>query len=661
MLLFGLAVLAPRAAEAQLTGAPVITPSASPVAPNQILNIADFEANALMNFYWSARVLSLSPYSFSLTYDNAPNGSTTGTSAPTLVQIDNSIPTDLNQGSVVSGQMYHFAIRPMDLLVGHTPGADGVDWRPGPGTGVNSPPGPGTRSLVLFVHPDGDTTTVSTQSTFAWIFNFDTKAPAPPEITGVDDVDQRLVVHWTPSVDTDVSRYEVWWLPNASTSTSGDCPSPEAAANLDPTKFPNSKTQVDQSATSFGVENGLTNGVCAAVAIRAVDNAGNTGVFSPVVTGVPAEVLDFWKQYKVAGGQEQGGFCFIATAAYGSYAHPAVRVLRWLRDRGLKSNPAGTALVWLYYHLSPPVARAIQADPRLAEITRAWLWPVAIAGATALLLPVLALAAVLAALLRRRLGRPRVGRGAAVAGLVVVLGGAVVPGRAMASDTADRPIATGLVGFGVELKGGPYRPAMGSSDATGADQVWGTTFSNGSNPLYQIGFDVELFRSFGTAGLGGSFGFVQYLGKGIYAASGTQAPDTTVFNLVPLALTAFYRFDLFADVGFPLVPYLRGGLAYDVWWVTIGTGAISRFVTNRNDPSTDQIGRGGKLGLTGAAGLSFLLNSLEPHSARNLYESTGIRAVYLFGEFSASDVNGFGKSGFDFSSQTWNVGAYFEF
>ena len=53
------------------------------------------------------------------------------------------------------------------------------------------------------------------------------------------------------------------------------------------------------------------------------------------------------------------GRCFVATAAYRSPLHPAVRLLRDFRDRRLLTNGIGRAFVAAYYRWSPPAARAI--------------------------------------------------------------------------------------------------------------------------------------------------------------------------------------------------------------------------------------------------------------------------------------------------------------
>lgn len=67
--------------------------------------------------------------------------------------------------------------------------------------------------------------------------------------------------------------------------------------------------------------------------------------------------------------------CFIATAAYGSYLHPKVKLLRDFRDRYLLTHRAGRLFVQLYYRFSPPVADFIRSHDTIRMICRWTLSP----------------------------------------------------------------------------------------------------------------------------------------------------------------------------------------------------------------------------------------------------------------------------------------------
>jgi hypothetical protein len=70
-----------------------------------------------------------------------------------------------------------------------------------------------------------------------------------------------------------------------------------------------------------------------------------------------------------------GGGCFIATAAYGSYAAPCVLILREMRDRFLLTNNPGKSFVSLYYKYSPPMAEFIANHDYVKILVRLSLLP----------------------------------------------------------------------------------------------------------------------------------------------------------------------------------------------------------------------------------------------------------------------------------------------
>jgi hypothetical protein len=62
--------------------------------------------------------------------------------------------------------------------------------------------------------------------------------------------------------------------------------------------------------------------------------------------------------------------CFIATAAYGTPLHEDINVLRKFRDEYMMPNPAGQAMVKIYYTASPPIADLIRANEGLRITVR---------------------------------------------------------------------------------------------------------------------------------------------------------------------------------------------------------------------------------------------------------------------------------------------------
>ncbi len=104
-----------------------------------------------------------------------------------------------------------------------------------------------------------------------------------------------------------------------------------------------------------------------------------------------------------------GHGCFIATAAYGSYLHPQVQLLRNFRDEHLLTNAPGRAFVTFYYRNSPPLADFIARHTIVRGITRLALTPLVAAVAhpmiAAFFLFLLAAAALMS--LRRRINTAR--------------------------------------------------------------------------------------------------------------------------------------------------------------------------------------------------------------------------------------------------------------
>lgn len=108
-------------------------------------------------------------------------------------------------------------------------------------------------------------------------------------------------------------------------------------------------------------------------AVVSIDKYGNPNP-SSVVTAEAQPVEDLYRRFLDEGGKKQG-FCFIATAAYGSYESPYVKVLRDFRDVELLPNGPGRAFVAWYYRNSPPWADWIRVHPTARALVRAALLP----------------------------------------------------------------------------------------------------------------------------------------------------------------------------------------------------------------------------------------------------------------------------------------------
>jgi cold shock CspA family protein/uncharacterized Zn-finger protein len=65
--------------------------------------------------------------------------------------------------------------------------------------------------------------------------------------------------------------------------------------------------------------------------------------------------------------------CFIASAVYGDPSLPQIDALRRFRDNTLRQNFLGRFFIKIYYHLSPPLAKAISHRQYLRRYIRIFL------------------------------------------------------------------------------------------------------------------------------------------------------------------------------------------------------------------------------------------------------------------------------------------------
>lgn len=206
----------------------------------------------------------------------------------------------------------------------------------------------------------------------------------------------------------------------------------------------------------------------------------------------------------------------------------------------------------------------------------------------------------------------------------------------------------------LEIKFGPYRPSIDSefSNATPYSDVMG----GGSVLMSQIEYEYEVWNGVGILAIGASIGYSQDSGKQKLKSTLENSKDTTTFHLIPLKLDVVYRFDYLAQrYNVPLVPHVKAGFDYYIWWITNGVGDVPK-------SADGSVGRGGTFGGHLTVGLALLLDWMSPDMAQTFDTDVGVNNTYLFAEYVMSWVNDFGSSSsFDLSSMTFLAGIAFEF
>jgi hypothetical protein len=192
---------------------------------------------------------------------------------------------------------------------------------------------------------------------FAW----DYEPPTTPTELELTEGENSLTASWTDEINNkDEVVYSLYW-------------SKEDFNSIDDEGV-SSKTGIQTK--SYRIT-GLALNATYYVAVAAKDEFDNVSDLSDPISAVPVSVADFWETYKESGGNEDGGYCFIATAAFGSYSAPTVRVLRDFRDQVLLSSAAGRVLVDFYYVHGARAAAWMADKPLVKGAVRGLLWPVA--------------------------------------------------------------------------------------------------------------------------------------------------------------------------------------------------------------------------------------------------------------------------------------------
>jgi hypothetical protein len=249
---------------------------------------------------------------------------------------------------------------------------------------------------------------------------------------------------------------------------------------------------------------------------------------------------------------------------------------------------------------------------------------------------------------RRSEGAPPSSRIVAAALAVVAL----VPATARAEDSPQT--------MAFEIKFGAYRPAIDSEFSNDSAKPYAEIFDDESFLMSRFEFDWQILRAAGSSlGVGFGAGYGSVTGKGLLS-DWSESADDTEFSMVPMDLSAVYRFDLLArHAGVPFVPVFKGGVDYVIWWITDGLGDVSDY---KDDKGVLSDGSGGTFGWHASAGLCFLLDFLEEDAAKIFDVEFGVNNSYLFAEYVYSQIDDFGSDkSFFLGDQTVYFGLAFEY
>ncbi|MBL0212617.1 MAG: hypothetical protein IPQ07_01900 [Myxococcales bacterium] len=455
---------------------------------------------------------------------------------------------------------------------------------------------------------------------------------------------------------------------------------PTELAQLDPAYLCGDSTEATASGMLI---TGLQNDVPYRIVLLAIDNAGNaTGTyFTKTVTPHPS--TDFWEDLHDRGSNVEGGFCLLAET-YGD-GGPITTALRAFRDDTLGGSGFGRALTAAYYGSMAKLGALVHGSTVLRVIFAIVLAPFVIVALAwhFLTLPGLALLLGLVWLWRTKRLRwaaiARIGRLARVAPAATVALVLLLPTLARAggpspywdgdtADTSAEPDDPEFVTWHAGIRVGPYVPDIDKQ--FGMDPGPYKEMYGGYRVMPMLDVHRIIWRGFGQVGVGGSLGYMQKTANSWADGSTPGDPmrprspgDETTFRLIPFELTAIYRLTWFDDqYGVPVVPYVRGGLAYYMWWVRTNGHTASACWDGTSTAGCDaDKALGASLGVTGAIGLAIRAERIDGGAATSMRQS-GIQHAGFYGELSLAKVDGFGSdTKLSVGDATWFAGVDFEF
>lgn len=382
---------------------------------------------------------------------------------------------------------------------------------------------------------------------------------------------------------------------------------PPAMAALDPSYL--CGETLSSSATGLLIE-GLENDQPYSVILVAVDKAGNASAVSFDKTVTPRVAFDLWEDLHNRGSNVEGGFCLAGSQSPGGTAGPLALALGYL------------------------LVRRRRRASVLARVA-----------------PVTALAVVSLGVI----GAPRV---ASAQG--------ITPYWEEQQEEDARVADEDLVKWHVGLRLGPYIPDIDKQ--FGMDPGPYAEMFGGYQILPVLDIDRILWTGFGQLGVGGSIGYMQKSAKAWASPTPGEdrmrsSGDENTFRLFPIAATVVYRFTWLDDnYGIPVVPYVRGGLSYYIWWMRTNGKTSTACWDGSDTPDCDaDKALGATIGVQGSIGIAIRAERVDAAAATSM-RAGGIQHAGFYGELSLAKVDGFGSEyKLSVGDATWFAGVNFEF
>jgi hypothetical protein len=210
--------------------------------------------------------------------------------------------------------------------------------------------------------------------------------------------------------------------------------------------------------------------------------------------------------------------------------------------------------------------------------------------------------------------------------------------------------------FAFELTFGPYHPDI-DGEFNGARTPYADYYGAGNHLLTRAELDYQFWHRYGTIGLGLGVGYFSVTGTAPVAdGTGLPSGDTSQLKIIPLSLSAVYRFDYFLENrNFPLVPFGKIGLDWAYWQNTDGNGNIA---TDGNGGHA----RGATWGWHAGIGLALMLDFVDPDAARDFDQDLGVNHTGLTFEYYHADISGLGEANrLHLGDNNWTLGLILEF